>query len=88
MARRYTVIGDLFTRDRDRAVADIVECLRMAEGNVCRAAVLLGISRRHLHRLIACASLNAMVIELRRQQRARREVVPDWLKQTRKVLHG
>ena len=88
MARRYTVIGDLFVRDRERAVAEIVDCLRMAEGNVCRAALLLGLGRRQLHRMIACANLGPMVIELRRQRIAKREVVPEWLKQTRKVLHG
>jgi hypothetical protein len=88
MARHYTVIGDLFVRDRERAIAEIIECLLISEGNVCRAAPMLGISRRQLHRMIACANLGSVVNEIRRQRIAKKKTIPEWLKRTRKVLHG
>ena len=69
---RYTAIGELLRSDPGRARAEICEAIAEARGNVARAAIVLGTSRKHLYRILERLELAREVDACR--ERRRREV--------------
>lgn len=75
-------LGDSFRRDPDEARATMLLALEQSGGNVRKAARMLGVSRRHLYRLIYRANLETDVARFREAAQAG----PAWLRETRAVL--
>ena len=82
MIKRSTLIGSMFVQDRERAVDEITQCMRMADGNVSKAAQLLCIDRCHLYRLLRKANLLPVIAEMRNKHRLARIRDAEWLRKT------
>jgi hypothetical protein len=70
---RRTALGELLRRDRSEGRRQIVEAIEVSDGNLRRAAFLLGVCRFHLYRLLyqeklwrQCNSVRLRVAQERR----------------------
>lgn len=83
---RSTWIGRLFRSDRDAARREVVRVLRRHRGCMKRAAVDLGIDRRHLQRYLWRESLWHEIDEIRAEAARIAKTKVSWIEQTRKAL--
>jgi transposase-like protein len=84
VSNRQTAIGRLFRSDPTRARAEIVAALETYGGNVTRAALELGVTRRQLTRWIGRERLWLEVSEARSERREKAK--PEWWRATQESI--
>lgn len=82
-------VSGLCTRKPDPGEVrrEVLEMLETTNGNILRAAHLLGVGRRHLYKVIYREDLWDEVDRIRQQHRQHVDE-PEWLKQTREALRS
>jgi len=85
---RTIELGQLVRIDREEAVRRILEAHMRTRGNTTRAAEELGVSRRHLVRLLAELNLAGAVSRMRRDESGTRPAIGFLGLSAEKKQHG